>query len=105
MGFPVREQDHLLPMLLLMVALNLPAVCVAFVYSTTADTMVAWRKTLNLDPAKLHRACTTVITDAASVKRQCTSRSVCFMVCFFCGASPLSRNVSLSLCQSCECVA
>ena len=96
LGFPVREEEHLI----LTVALNLPEVCDAYVYSTTSDTVVAWRKTLNLDTAKLDRACRTVIDDA-NRKEKCTSRNVCF----FCGASPLSQGVSLHLCPSCECVA
>ena len=96
LGFPVRDEENLI----LMVALNLPAMCDAYVYSTTADTVVAWRRSLKLDLVKLDRACKTVIVDAPE-KQRCTSRSVCF----YCGTSPISQGVSLSLCPSCECVA
>jgi hypothetical protein len=96
MGFPIPREDHLI----LTVALNLPAVCDAYVYSVTSDTVVAWRSTLALDPAKLRKACTTAIPKPTA-EQTCLSRSVCF----FCGASPLSSSVSLSLCPGCECVA
>mmetsp|Transcript_35000 Transcript_35000/g.58840 ORF Transcript_35000/g.58840 Transcript_35000/m.58840 type:complete len:378 (-) Transcript_35000:57-1190(-) len=96
LGFPIPGEDHLI----LTVALNLPAVCDAYVYSATSDTVVAWRSTLALDPEKMRQACKTMIFKP-SAEQMCCSRSVCF----FCGASPLSSSVSLSLCPGCQCVA
>ena len=52
MGFPIRQQD----VLILTVALNLPAVCDAYIFSAPSNTVVAWRRTLDLDPAKLDKA-------------------------------------------------
>ena len=96
MGFPIRQQD----VLILTVALNLPAVCDAYIFSAPSNTVVAWRRTLDLDPAKLDKAMRTVVVNPTA-KHKLVSRHVCF----FCGASPLSASVCLSLCPSCECVA
>ena len=95
-GFPIPEAEALI----LTVALNLPAVCDAFVYSTSSDIVVAWRCTLHLDLTKLDKGMRTVV-----VKPTATQKLVSRNVCFFCGASPLSPVVSLSLCPGCECVA
>ena len=96
MGFPIRPEDTLI----LMVALNLPAVCDAYVYSCPSDEVVAWRNTLSLDPIKLDKAMRTVVVKPTA-KQKLVSRHVCF----FCGASPLAASVCLSLCPGCECVA
>lgn len=95
-GLPIPQADTLV----LTIALNLPAVCDAFVYSSPSDTVVAWRTTLSLDVAKLDKAMRTVV-----VKPTAAQRLVSRHVCFFCGASPLSSSISLSLCPECECVA
>lgn len=96
MGFPIRSED----ILILTVALNLPAVCDAYVYSAPADKVIAWRCTLGLDVAKLNVAMRTIV-----MKPTATQKVVSRQVCFFCGASPLAASVCLTDCPRCGCVA
>ena len=103
-GVPVHLYDAAAQMLEWI--LNAPPGCAAYalcVGETAADDIVVETATGELDVDALERAVRTVIKPAEGerVVAKCISR----IVCFLCGAHPLSRGIKLSACGDCEAVA
>ncbi|KAJ3023962.1 UNVERIFIED_CONTAM: hypothetical protein HDU68_008361 [Siphonaria sp. JEL0065] len=85
---------------LLQFLLNAPQVADVFLYSTISKECIILQNTLNTDSEKLKTA-GRIIIQKPTPQQQSTSLTVCF----WCGASPLSKDVTLHKCEQCECVA
>ena len=84
-------------------ALNTPPFSAAYVLclgDLPASDEVVMASSGELDEARLQQAVRAVIPKPTPAQR-CISR----LVCFFCGAHPLSKGVQLALCGGCEAVA
>ncbi|KAJ3076239.1 hypothetical protein HDU98_004852 [Podochytrium sp. JEL0797] len=98
---PIRDPAHKQQMAqLISFFLNMPEICDAYLYSTVEDECIVLNHTLQVDADKL-KTCGTVILKKPTPEQTCTSLTVCF----WCGASPLSQNVTLTACEGCHCVA
>lgn len=80
--------------------LNAPRVCDAFVYCQSSDECCIAISNLRLEAATVDSLGRSLMAKPTE-EQKCLSR----LVCFWCGSSPLSTDVALSVCAGCRCVA
>ncbi|KAJ3290168.1 hypothetical protein HDU79_003474 [Rhizoclosmatium sp. JEL0117] len=97
---PIKNKEHKKQMgQLISFFLNSPEICDVFLFLSATKECVVFQNTLNADPEKLKTA-GRIIIQKPSPEEQSTSLTVCF----WCGASPLSKDVTLTKCEQCQCV-
>jgi MYND finger len=88
--------------MLFQVLLNLPKKCYGLVYSIADDAVEVVRANLDMDVANLDRAVRCMVPTSHETRYL---RKASRLVCFWCGSSPLGRDVSLHECPRCRYVA